>query len=237
MGVAVVLIGAAKVVAQDTCLRLARLWAPSREGKRISISIVWHKDRSQKDGARAPVVDGYSAYGITSDAEFSNSDVSLLDRGFAVATLQVRGGADLGQDWYEDGRLMSKQNTFDKSVHALTTMLDETILRTTNEWTQWCDPREKPAYDSICAYSPYDNIEAKPYPAMLVTTGLWDSQAKYYEPAKYVARLRRMKTDANPLYFHIHLEAGHGGQSGRFERLKETALVQAFFMDLAQLVR
>ncbi len=265
----------------------ARLWAPSRDGKRIPISIVWRKDRYAKDGVHALVVDGYGAYGITSDAEFSSSDVSLLNRGFAVATLHVRGGADLGQDWYEDGRLLFKQNTFNDFVDAtdflvregygakdkvfarggsaggllmgavanqagdryrgmllavpfvdaLTTMLDETIPLTTNEWTQWGDPREKAAYDYIRSYSPYDNIEAKPYPSMLVTTGLWDSQVQYYEPAKYVARLRRMKTDANPLYFHINLEAGHGGQSGRFERLKETALVQAFFIDLAGMTR
>jgi oligopeptidase B len=263
----------------------ARLWAPSRDGKRIPVSIVWRKDLYAKDGTRPLVVEGYGAYGITSEAEFSSGDVSLLDRGFAVATLHVRGGADLGQDWYEDGRLMYKQNSFNDFVDAtdflvregygakdrvfarggsaggllmgavaniagdryrgmllavpfvdaLTTMLDETIPLTTNEWTQWGDPREKAAYDYIRSYSPYDNLEAKPYPAMLVTTGVWDSQVQYYEPAKYVARLRRLKTDSNPLLFHINLEAGHGGQSGRFERLKESALVQAFFIDLAGL--
>jgi oligopeptidase B len=261
----------------------ARLWAPSRDGKRIPISIVWRKDAYVKDGTRPLVIDAYGSYGFPSDAEFSSADVSLLDRGFAVATAHVRGGADLGQDWYEDGRLMKKQNTFNDFVDAtdhlvregygakdkvfarggsaggllmgavanqagdryrgmllavpfvdvLTTMLDETIPLTTNEWTQWGDPREKAAYDYIRAYSPYDNLEAKAYPAMLVTTGVWDSQVQYYEPAKYVARLRRLKTDANPLLFHINLEAGHGGQSGRFERLKEAALVQAFFIDLA----
>jgi oligopeptidase B len=263
----------------------ARLWAPSRDGKRIPISIVWRKDAYAKDGTRPLVVDAYGAYGFPSDAEFSSGDVSLLDRGFAIATAHVRGGADLGQDWYEDGRLMNKRNTFNDFVDAtdflvregygakdkvfarggsaggllmgavanqagdryrgmllavpfvdaLTTMLDETIPLTTNEWTQWGDPREKEAYEYILSYSPYDNIEAKPYPAMLVTTGLWDSQVQYYEPAKYVARLRRLKTDTNPLLFHINLEAGHGGQSGRFERLKEAALVQAFFIDLAGL--
>ena len=264
-----------------------RLWAPSRDGKRIPISIVWRVGVFQRDGTHPLVVDGYGAYGISSDAEFSSADVSLLDRGFAIAMLHVRGGADLGQDWYEDGRLMKKQNSFndfidatdylvresygakDKVfarggsaggllmgavanqagdryrgmllavpfVDALTTMLDETIPLTTNEWTQWGDPREKAAYDYIRSYSPYDNIEAKPYPAMLVTTGLWDSQVQYFEPAKYVARLRRVKTDSNPLLFHINLEAGHGGQSGRFERLKEVALAQAFFIDLAGLAR
>jgi len=261
----------------------ARLWAPSRDGKRIPISIVWRNDCFVKNGTRPLVVEGYGAYGITSEAEFSSSDVSLLDRGFAVETLHVRGGADLGQDWYEDGRLMRKRNSFNDFVDAtdylvregygakdkifarggsaggllmgavanqagdryrgmllavpfvdaLTTMLDETIPLTTNEWTQWGDPREKAAYDYIRSYSPYDNIEAKPYPAMLVTTGVWDSQVQYYEPTKFVARLRRLKTDSNPLLLHINFDAGHGGNSGRFERLKETALVQAFFLDLA----
>ena len=180
----------------------ARLWAPSRDGKRIPISIVWRKDAYANDGTRPLVVDAYGSYGFPSDAEFSSGDVSLLDRGFAVATLHVRGGADLGQDWYEDGRLMRKQNTFNDFVDAtdflvreghgakdkvfarggsaggllmgavanqagdryrgmllavpfvdaLTTMLDETIPLTTNEWTQWGDPREKAAYDYIRSY-------------------------------------------------------------------------------------
>jgi oligopeptidase B len=118
-------------------------------------------------------------------------------------------------------------------VDAVTTMLDETIPLTTNEWSQWGDPREKRYYDYMLAYSPYDNIEAREYPSMLVTTGLWDAMVQYYEPAKYVARLRATKTDRNPLLFRVTMEAGHSGKSGRFERLIEVAREYAFFLDLA----
>jgi oligopeptidase B len=117
-------------------------------------------------------------------------------------------------------------------VDAVTTMLDPTIPLTVNEWSQWGDPRERPAYDYILAYSPYDQLARRDYPAILVTTGLWDSQVQYFEPAKYVARLRRLKTDANPLLFHVNLEAGHGGASGRFEYLNEVAREYAFFLGL-----
>lgn len=261
-----------------------RLWAPARDGKRIPISIAWRKDRWKRGGTAPVFQEAYGAYGIPFDAEFSSNQVSLMDRGFLVATTHVRGGADLGQQWYEDGRLTCKVNTFNDFVDAtdylvrekygakgkvfaeggsaggllmgaianiapekylgialhvpfvdaLTTMLDETIPLTTNEWTQWGDPREKAAYECILAYSPYDNIERQAYPAMLVTTGLWDSQVQYYEPAKYVAKLRAMRTDKNPLYLKVNMSAGHGGDSGRFERLKIVALEYAFFIDLAQ---
>lgn len=262
----------------------ARAWAPSRDGKRVPISLAWRKDRYAKDGTAPVYLEGYGAYGISTDAEFSSNQVSLMDRGFLLAQAHIRGGADLGQDWYEDGRLTHKQNTFndfidvtdylvaqkfgashkifatggsaggllmgaianqagDKYraiglhvpfVDALTTMLDETIPLTTNEWTQWGDPREAAAYACIGSYSPYDNIAHKPYPAMIVTTGLWDSQVQYFEPAKYVAKLRAMRTDVNPFIFRINMDAGHGGNSGRFERLKQIALEYAFFIDLAQ---
>lgn len=119
-------------------------------------------------------------------------------------------------------------------VDAVTTMLDETIPLTANEWTQWGDPRRQPDHDYILAYSPDDQLAAKPYPAMLVTTGLWDSQVQYYEPAKYVARLRARKTDHQPLLFDINMSAGHAGATGRFQRLKDSALEQAFFLSLAR---
>jgi len=209
--------------------------------------------------------------------------VSLLDRGFVIALAHVRGGAELGQDWYEDGKRLAKKNTFNDFVDvtdflvrerygarekvfasggsaggllmgaianqaperyrgiamhvpfvdAVTTMLDETIPLTTNEWSQWGDPREKAAYDYMLSYSPYDNIAARDYPAILVTTGLWDAMVQYFEPAKYVARLRAKKTDTNPLLFRVTLEAGHGGRSGRFERLNDIAREYVFFLDLA----
>jgi oligopeptidase B len=117
-------------------------------------------------------------------------------------------------------------------VDAITTMLDETIPLTANEWTQWGDPRVKGMYEYMLSYSPYDNIARKHYPALFVSTGLWDPQVQYYEPAKYVARLRALKTDKNPLVFHINMEAGHSGKSGRFEALEETAVQYAFFLGL-----
>ena len=262
-----------------------RIWAPSRDGKRIAITIAWRKDRFKRNGTAPVYQEGYGAYGLSSDAEFSISQISLLDRGFLVATAHVRGGADLGQSWYEDGRLSHKKNSFNDFedatdflvkekygakekifatggsaggllmgaianqagekylgiglhvpfVDALTTMLDESIPLTTNEWTQWGDPREKAAYEYIGSYSPYDNIQKKAYPAMLVTTGLWDSQVQYYEPAKYVAKMRAMRTDQNPLILRINMDAGHGGNSGRFIRLKQVALEYAFFVDLANM--
>ncbi|MBM4114379.1 MAG: S9 family peptidase [Phycisphaerae bacterium] len=262
----------------------ARLWAPSRDGKRIPISIAWRNDAWAHDGAHPALLEAYGAYGYASDARFDLPGVSLMDRGVALVTVHVRGGADLGQDWYEDGRLLRKRNTFNDFidatdwlvrerwvdakrvfasggsaggllmgavanmagdryrgiilgvpfVDALTTMLDPSIPLTTNEWSQWGNPIEsREAYEYILSYSPYDNIQAKDYPAMLVTTGLWDSQVGYFEPAKFVARLRRLKTDREPLLFDIEMAAGHGGRTGRFDRLARVAREQAFVLDLA----
>jgi oligopeptidase B len=117
-------------------------------------------------------------------------------------------------------------------VDAVTTMLDESIPLTTNEFDEWGNPKEKASYDYMLSYSPYDNVKAQQYPSMLVTTGLYDSQVQYFEPAKWVAKLRATKTDANPLMFKINMEAGHGGKSGRFERLRETAEEYAFILDV-----
>ena len=116
-------------------------------------------------------------------------------------------------------------------VDVVTTMLDETIPLTSNEFDEWGNPKVKKYYDYMLSYSPYDNVEKKAYPAMLVTTGLWDSQVQYFEPAKWVAKLRAMKTDSRALLLHVNMEAGHGGNSGRFRRLKETALQYAFMLD------
>ena len=260
-----------------------RLWATARDGKRIPLSLAYRKDRFRRDGTAPLYVIGYGSYGYSSDPYFNSNRVSLLDRGFVIAIAHVRGGAELGQAWYENGRLLYKTNTFNDFVDAtdylvktgygakdrvfasggsaggllmgavanqagmkyrgmalhvpfvdvVTTMLDPTIPLTTNEWTQWGDPREKKFYDYMLSYSPYDNIERGPYPAMLVTAGLWDSQVQYFEPAKYVARLRARKTDSNLLIFHVNMDAGHSGRSGRFRRLDETAREYAFFLDLA----
>lgn len=265
--------------------RTARLWAPSRDGKRIPISVAWREDAYEADGTHPLLLEGYGAYGLANSVGFDPAAVSLMDRGFAVAVAHVRGGSDLGQGWYEDGRLLHKKNSFNDFIDAtdylvregwadpervfatggsaggllmgavanmagdryrgmgvhvpfvdtLTTMLDASIPLTPNEWTQWGNPLEsEEAYEYILSYSPYDNLEAKDYPAMLVTTGLWDSQVQYFEPAKYVARLRRLKTDGEPLIFWVEMDAGHGGRSGRFERLERIAREQAFFLDLAE---
>ena len=118
-------------------------------------------------------------------------------------------------------------------VDVITTMMDDSIPLTSNEFDEWGDPKNKAAYDYMLSYSPYDQVKAQAYPNLLVTTGLWDSQVQYYEPAKWVARMRAHKTDANWLLLKTNMEAGHGGKSGRFERLKDTALYYAFMLELA----
>ena len=115
-------------------------------------------------------------------------------------------------------------------VDVVTTMLDESIPLTTNEYDEWGNPRDRECYEYLLSYSPYDNVRAQDYPAMLVTTGLWDSQVQYYEPAKWVAKLRALKTDRNRLLLHIDMEAGHGGKSGRFQRYREIATEYAFIL-------
>lgn len=261
----------------------ARFWAPARDGAQVPVTLAWRPDRAAQDGTAPLMLIGYGAYGLSYDATFSANRVSLMDRGFMVAIAHVRGGADLGEGWYEAGRLMNKRNSFNDFIDAtkalvaarwadpkrvfasggsaggllmgvvaneapelyrgivldvpfvdvITTMLDESIPLTVNEWTQWGDPREKAAHDYMLGYSPYDNLRAQAYPAMLVTTGLWDSQVQYFEPAKYVARLRTLKTDANPLLLAVNMTAGHGGASGRFAVLAELAREYAFVLDLA----
>ena len=262
-----------------------RLWATARDGARIPVTLAWRPDKAARDGRAPLLILGYGAYGSSYDATFSSTRPSLLDRGFVVAIAHVRGGADLGEGWYEAGRLMNKKNTFNDFIDAtdglvqagwgardrvfanggsaggllmgvvaneapskyrgivldvpfvdvVSTMLDESIPLTANEWTQWGDPREKAAHDYMLSYSPYDNIRAQDYPAMLVTTGLWDSQVQYFEPVKYVARLRARKTDGNLLLLAVNMSAGHGGASGRFSALAAIARAYAFLLDLAGL--
>jgi oligopeptidase B len=206
----------------------------------------------------------------------------LLDRGFVFAIAHIRGSQVYGREWYDNGKMLKKKNTFtdfvdcanhliaenytsEEHIYAMggsaggllmgavinmapetfngviaavpfvdvvTTMLDESIPLTTGEYDEWGNPNEKEYYDYILSYSPYDNVEAKDYPNLLVTTGLHDSQVQYWEPAKWVAKLREMKTDDNLLLLHTNMEAGHGGASGRFKRYKETALEYAFFFKL-----
>ncbi len=254
--------------------------APARDGQQIPVSLAWRKG-TPRNGTAPLYQYGYGSYGLSTDPEFSRNWVSLMDRGFVVAIAHVRGGQELGRQWYEDGRLLHKMNTFTDFidvtrflvhqkyaapnkvfahggsaggllmgaianmapdeyrgiianvpfVDVVTTMLDETIPLTTNEFDQWGNPQQKIYYDYMLAYSPYDNVQARNYPAMLVQTGLWDSQVQYFEPAKWVAKLRAMKTDRHPLIFSIDMRAGHGGQAGRYQRDRETALQYAFMLD------
>jgi oligopeptidase B len=256
-----------------------RTWATARDGTKVPVSVVYRKG-VQRDGTAPLYVYGYGSYGSSMDPSFRSHAVSLLDRGFVYAIAHIRGGQEMGRQWYEDGKLLKKKNTFTDFVDAtehlveqkygapdkvvasggsaggllvgavvnlrpdlyrvivaavpfmdvVTTMLDESIPLTTNEFDEWGNPKEKKYYDYMLSYSPYDNIEAKDYPAILVTTGLWDSQVQYFEPAKWVARLRDRKTDQNPLLLHTNMEAGHGGASGRFRRHKERALEYAFVL-------
>ena len=259
-----------------------RVFAAARDGVEVPISIVYRKDT--KLGASTPLLlYGYGSYGNSMDPYFSSTRLTLLDRGFVFAIAHIRGGEEMGRQWYEDGKLLKKKNTFydfiDCAEHLIshnytspdqlfgmggsaggllmgavinmrpelwkgiisavpfvdvvTTMLDESIPLTTGEFDEWGNPKNKEYYDYIKTYSPYDNVEAKNYPAMMVTTGLHDSQVQYWEPAKWVAKLREMKTDQNPLVMHCNMSTGHGGASGRFERFKETAMEYAFFLDLA----
>jgi oligopeptidase B len=258
-------------------------WATARDGTRVPVSLVYRRDRFVRDGSAPLLQYAYGAYGISSDPRFSIPVLSLLDRGFVYAIAHIRGGQELGRQWYEDGRLLRKANTFtdfiDVTRHlvragyadaqrvfarggsaggllmgaianlapqdyrgivalvpfvdVVTTMLDESIPLTTNEYDEWGDPRHKEYYDYMLGYSPYDNLAAQAYPALYVGTGLWDSQVQYFEPAKWVARLRALKTDGNPLLFRIHMEAGHGGKSGRFRQYRELAEQWAFIADLA----
>ncbi|HZC58909.1 MAG TPA: prolyl oligopeptidase family serine peptidase, partial [Chthoniobacterales bacterium] len=256
------------------------LHATVRDGKQVPISVVYRKG-TPLDGTAPLYQYAYGSYGYSTDPAFRSNWVSLLDRGFVVAIAHVRGGQELGREWYEDGRLLHKRNTFndfidvsdylvqggygarDKVfasggsaggllmgavanlapqkyrgivanvpfVDVVTTMLDESIPLTTNEFDEWGNPKEKVFYDYMLSYSPYDNVSKHDYPAMLVLTGLWDSQVQYYEPAKWVAKLRAMKTDKNPLIFSVNMTAGHGGKSGRFQRYHDTALEYAFMLD------
>jgi oligopeptidase B len=259
-----------------------RILVPAKDGTKIPVSIVYKKG-FKKDGSQPLLLYGYGSYGASMDPSFSAARLTLLNRGFTYAIAHIRGGEEMGRQWYEDGKLLKKKNTFtdfidcgqylvdnkytskDKHfamggsagglligavvnmrpdlwkgvicavpfVDVVTTMLDESIPLTTGEYDEWGNPNDKTYYEYMKSYSPYDNIEKKDYPAMLVTTGFHDSQVQYWEPAKYVAKLRAQKTDKNPLLMYCNMSVGHGGASGRFERFKEVAMEYAFILDLA----
>ncbi|TXT33052.1 MAG: oligopeptidase B [Chitinophagaceae bacterium] len=258
-----------------------RVYATAKDGTKIPISIVY-KNGLGKNGKAPLLLYAYGSYGISMDVSFSSTRLSLLDRGFAFAIAHIRGGEDLGRQWYEDGKLMKKKNTFNDFiacgeylvenkytsaehlyaqggsaggllmgaivnmapdlwhgviaqvpfVDVVNTMLDESIPLTTNEFDEWGNPTNKEAYFYLKSYSPYENVIAKSYPNLLVTTGLHDSQVQYFEPAKWVAKLRTTKTDKNVLLLHTNMDFGHGGASGRFDYLKDIALNYAFLFAL-----
>ena len=261
-----------------------RVWAIAQDGTKVPISIVYRKEL-KKDGSNPLLQYAYGSYGYSMDATFSSTRLSLLDRGFIFAIAHIRGGEDLGREWYEDGKLLNKKNTFtdfiDCSnyliakkytspahlyaeggsaggllmgaianiapelyngiiaqvpfVDVVTTMLDDTIPLTTGEYDEWGNPNVKKYYNYIKSYSPYDNIKSQDYPSMYVSTGLHDSQVQYWEPAKWVAKLRVFKTDKNAIYLDTNMNAGHGGASGRFEALKELAKEFSFLLDLEKI--
>ncbi len=258
-----------------------RVNVKAKDGTIVPMSIVYKKG-FVKNGSKPLLLYGYGSYGNSTDPSFSIARLSLLDRGFAFAIAHVRGGQEMGRQWYEDGKMFKKINTFNDFidcadwlvankytspkhlytsggsaggllmgaivnmrpdlwngvvaavpfVDVVTTMLDESIPLTTGEFDEWGNPKNKDSYFYMKSYSPYDNVGAKNYPNMLVTTGLHDSQVQYFEPAKWVARLREMKTGNNKLYLYTNMSTGHGGSSGRFQRIKEVARDYAFFLDL-----
>lgn len=258
-----------------------RIHAAAADGTRIPISLVYRKNMVHMDGRNPILIYAYGAYGSIIDATFNPAYLSLLDRGFIYGVAHVRGGADLGRDWYDNGRLLNKRNSFtdliaciehliaagytEKErtaiwgvsaggllvgacttmrpdlfgavvckvpfVDVITSMSDPTVPLTTLEYDQWGDPRDRECHDYMMSYSPYDNLRATDYPRILITTGLKDPRVAYWEPLKFAAKMRELKTDDHPVLVYINFDSGHAGASGRFDSLRETALDYAFLID------
>ena len=258
-----------------------RLWATAGDGVKIPISIVYRKGLTLS-GNNPTLLYGYGSYGASMSPYFNSNRLSLLDRGFIYAIAHIRGGEEMGRQWYEDGKLLKKMNTFtdfiacseyliDQKytspeklfamggsaggllmgaivnmrpdlyrgviaavpfVDVVTTMLDTSIPLTTGEFDEWGNPADSVFYFYMKSYSPYDQVKVQSYPNLLVTSGYYDSQVQYFEPAKWVAKMRDIKLDKNMLIFKIDMEAGHGGASGRFKPLRETAFEYAFLFKL-----
>ncbi|WP_164156569.1 S9 family peptidase [Sandarakinorhabdus rubra] len=257
-----------------------RIWITARDGAKVPVAIVHLKDR-QPDGSGKLHLYGYGAYGIPTMPAFSANRLSLLERGVAFALAQIRGGDDLGYQWYLDGKLQARTNSFNDFVDVargltslgwaapgmisasggsaggelmgavinqapelfravvahvpfvdvLNTMLDDSLPLTPGEWPEWGNPiTSAEDFALIQSYSPYDQVRAQAYPPLMVTAGLNDPRVTYWEPAKWVAKLRATKTDANPLIFKTNMGAGHGGKSGRFAALEELAEEYAFIL-------
>ena len=214
-----------------------RFMVKARDGVMVPVSMIVGKDWKQ-DGTHPLLEYAYGSYGSTTEATFNSSVLSLVDRGFGYAIAHIRGGQEMGRAWYDQGKMMNMRPDLFKAVVAdvpfvdvINTMMDASIPLTAQEWQQWGDPHDSTQYAYMRSYSPYDNVERKAYPWMLVTTSLNDSQVGYWEPVKWVAKLRSMKTDNNPLYIKINMAGGHGGSSGRYDVLRERAFRYAFMLD------
>jgi oligopeptidase B len=257
-----------------------RLFVTAEDGAKIPVSLVYRKGL-EKDGGNPCLLYGYGAYGMSMDPGFSSHRLSLLDRGVVYAIAHIRGGQEMGRQWYDQGKFLAKKNSFQDFIAAgralieagytrrdrlavmggsaggllvgavlnmapdlmraavakvpfvdvINTMLDDTLPLTVPEYEEWGNPNHKEYFDYILSYSPYDNVEAKDYPEILVTAGLNDPRVHYWEPAKWVAKLRATKTDSNRLLLKTNMGAGHGGASGRYDALKELAFDYAFILD------
>lgn len=257
-----------------------RLWATASDGVKVPMAVVYKKGL-KKDGSNPALLYSYGSYGSSSDVYFSSSMYSLIDRGFVYALAQIRGGSDLGEQWYEDGKLLKKKNTFTDFiacsellinekytsanklaamggsaggllmgavanmcpdlyqtivaqvpfVDVISTMLDDTLPLTTGEYEEWGNPNEEEYYNYMLSYSPYDNTVAQNYPNMLITGGINDSQVLFHEPAKWTAKLRALKTDDNIVLLHMNMDSGHGGATGRYDGIKDTAFEFAFILN------
>lgn len=269
---------------QPSAYAVERISAPAADGKQVPVTVAYRRDKFAV-GKNPLLLIGYGSYGSSNEASFKAKYVSLLDRGFVIAYAHVRGGREMGEAWYQDGKLRNKKNTFTdfiavaehlgKSgtadpkrifaagrsaggllmgavanmrpdlfkgivagvpfVDVVTTMLDDSIPLTTFEYEEWGNPADPGDYAYMLSYSPYDQVDKRAYPAMLVTAGFNDTQVGYFEPAKWVAKIRRLKTDQNPLIFRTNMTAGHSGESGRFGPIEEASFINAFLLDQAGL--
>ena len=264
-----------------------RLFATASDGTRVPVSVVYRKDRRVAGRAQPLLLYGYGSYGNSIDPGFSSDRLPLLDRGVIFAIAHVRGGSEMGREWYLNGKFLKKRNTFTDFiacsefliregfstskllfaegvsaggllmgavmnmrpdlyrgviagvpfVDVVTTMLDSSLPLTTEEYEEWGNPNDKTYYEYMKSYSPYDNVKAQNYPDLLVTAGLNDTQVSYWEPAKWVARLRKVKTNNNLILFKTEMGAGHAGKNGRFSALDLKATEQVFLLTLAGIQR
>lgn len=258
-----------------------RIWISAQDGTKVPVSLAYRKDKFKQDGKNPLYLYAYGSYGANSDPYFSSATISLMDRGITYAIPHIRGGQELGREWYEGGKILTKKNTFTDYIDAAQALVDQkytspdrmfangvsaggmlmgavTNMRpdlfrgviaevpwmdvitdmfntdlplTTLEYDEWGNPTNKEHYDYMLSWSPYDNVKKAKYPAILATGGLNDTQVPYFSPAKWVAKVRENNLGTNPVLFHVEMGAGHGGQSGRFERQKLQALKYSFVLD------